>query len=157
MGHHPHQSSASSSLTDSNSRRVVVGAAILDDKHEPGQMMLARRKAPKSLAGYWEFPGGKVEAGEDLEQALRRELQEELDVEAEILDRIESPEPQGWLLGNGMRMQVYTAVIISGKATALVEHDQLAWEQLDSTALHAFEWIPADRPIVDALLEQLSR
>lgn len=59
---------------------LVVAAALVD--HE-GRVLLAERPAGKSMAGLWEFPGGKVEAGERPEQALVRELKEELGIEVE--------------------------------------------------------------------------
>ena len=58
---------------------VAVGVLLLDD----GSFLLADRPAGKPYAGYWEFPGGKIEPGESLEQALRRELREELGIEIE--------------------------------------------------------------------------
>jgi 8-oxo-dGTP diphosphatase len=60
---------------------VVVSAAVLI---EDGRVLLTQRKAGTHLAGAWEFPGGKVEAGEDPREALRRELTEELGIEATI-------------------------------------------------------------------------
>jgi 8-oxo-dGTP diphosphatase len=58
---------------------LVVAAALVDDA---GRVLIAQRPEGKSLAGLWEFPGGKVEPGEGLEEALVRELREELDIEA---------------------------------------------------------------------------
>lgn len=136
-------------------RPVVVGAALIDDLSRPTKMLAARRKAPKSLAGYWEFPGGKVEEDESFEEALVRELSEELGVESRLSDLVESPEEEGWLLGNGMRMHVFLAEITSGEAQPLTEHDRLEWVALDAESMHALEWIPADRPIVDAILAQV--
>lgn len=135
---------------------VVVGAAILDNPSQPTKMLAARRKAPKSLAGYWEFPGGKVEPGESHTAGLLREIREELGVDIDILDLIESPEAPDWPLDNGMRLHVYTAVVRSGEPMPLVEHDLLEWTPLNSTEMHALDWIPADRPIVDAILRYLT-
>lgn len=134
------------------SQPIVVGAAILDHATQPSKMLAARRKAPKSLAGYWEFPGGKVEPGESQTAGLLREIREELGIEIDILHLIQSPEEAGWLLDNGMRLHVYTAVVRSGEPLPLVEHDLLQWTPLNAQDLHALEWIPADRPIIDAIL-----
>jgi 8-oxo-dGTP diphosphatase len=65
---------------------VVVAAAIVI---EGGRVLLTQRKAGTHLAGAWEFPGGKVEAGEDPRAALRRELREELGIEAEVGEIVE--------------------------------------------------------------------
>lgn len=137
------------------SKPIVVGAAILDDATQPTHMLAARRKAPKSLAGYWEFPGGKVESGESNARGLVREVHEELGVDIKVLNLIEAPEQNGWQLDNGMRMHVYTAVIMAGQPQPLIEHDLLEWAALETEALHALEWIPADRPILDAILAQV--
>jgi 8-oxo-dGTP diphosphatase len=64
--------------------RVVVAGAVYDQ----GRLLAARRSAPPELAGRWELPGGKLEPGESGEQALVRELREELGVETEPLERI---------------------------------------------------------------------
>lgn len=137
------------------SKPVVVGAAILDDASSPTQMLAARRKAPKSLAGYWEFPGGKVEPDETPTGALEREIREELGVEIEVLEHIAAPSDAGWKLDNGMNMHVYTAVVRTGEPQPLIEHDRLEWTALTRNDLHELEWIPADRPILDAILTQL--
>jgi 8-oxo-dGTP diphosphatase len=62
-------------------KTVVVAAAVVV---EGGRVLLTQRKAGTHLAGAWEFPGGKVEAGEDPREALRRELREELGIEARV-------------------------------------------------------------------------
>jgi len=66
---------------------ILVAAAVLV---EDGRVLLSQRKAGSHLAGAWEFPGGKVEAGEDPRDALRRELREELGLEARIGDVVEA-------------------------------------------------------------------
>jgi 8-oxo-dGTP diphosphatase len=67
-------------------KTVLVVAAILV---EQGKVLLTQRKAGTHLAGLWEFPGGKVEAGEDPRAALRRELGEEIGIDARIGDIVE--------------------------------------------------------------------
>jgi 8-oxo-dGTP diphosphatase len=67
-------------------RTVLVAAAILV---ENGRVLLSQRKAGTHLAGAWEFPGGKVEPGEDPRAALRRELREELGIEASVGDIVD--------------------------------------------------------------------
>jgi 8-oxo-dGTP diphosphatase len=149
--------SGPSALPEARSRgpRPVVGAAVLDRLRGPTRLLVGRRSSPESLAGLWEFPGGKVEPGEDPRSALRREVREELGVDVRLDREVEAGHPEGWLLGNGARMRVFTAVIEDGQARPLQDHDLLEWRELDRDRLQQLEWIPADRPIVDALVEML--
>ncbi len=130
------------SLTD---RVAVVGAALLRDGH----VLASRRKAPPRLAGGWEFAGGKVEPGESDEQALRRELLEELGCEAVIGDRIGPDLP----IGHTAVLRVYLAELVRGEPL-LRDHDAhrwLAWHELDDVA-----WLEVDAPVVDALRSLLA-
>jgi 8-oxo-dGTP diphosphatase len=126
---------------------VVVGAAILDGD-PPGCRVLATERAePPHLAGYWEFPGGKVEPGEADVAALVRECHEELDVTIAVGPRLGADlrvaGPRGeWVL------RVWTARIVSGDVR-LVEHAAARW--LSAAELDDVPWIPADQPLVDAL------
>lgn len=118
--------------------RVVVGGALYDR----GRLLAARRSAPPELAGRWELPGGKVEPGESAEQALVRELREELGVETETLERI----PGEWPLKPGYVLQVWTARLISGEVRPLEDHDALRW--LGPREIDAVDWLDQDRPAV---------
>ena len=132
----------------------VVGAAIVDSLDGPRQILVARRSAPEALAGLWEFPGGKVEPEETCEQALQRELSEELGIESILGQEISGPLMQGWQLNDRAAMRVWTSEISAGNPQPLQDHSELRWVNLDETVLE-LDWIPADFPIVQALLETL--
>ncbi len=118
----------------------VVGAALVRD----GRVLASRRTEPPHLAGFWEFPGGKVEVGESDVEALRRELREELVVEAAVGARL-GPDV---LLGDTGVLRVYLCRLLSGEPV-LVDHDAHRW--LGSDELTDVPWIPVDLAVVDAL------
>lgn len=133
----------------------VVGAAIVDDLARPTVLLAARRTAPPPLAGGWEVPGGKVEAGESEQEALRREIREELGVGIVLGERLAGPLPDGQFdLGRGLRMSVWWATIDAGDPAPLADHDALAW--LHAEALHDVGWLAADIPVADAAAALLS-
>lgn len=134
--------------------RLVVGAAVLDSLDQPQFLLCARRSAPESLAGLWEFPGGKVEPGEEAEAALHRELREELGIAVRLGAEVRSGGPRGWVLNEKATMRVWLADVSEGEPQPLEDHDELRWVPLEEGALHALPWIPADFPIVDAVLRE---
>ncbi len=69
---------------------IPVACAIIED--EVGRVLLAKRPEGKCLGGFWEFPGGKIEAGESAEAALVRELEEELLIQTQVFQKLESVE-----------------------------------------------------------------
>jgi 8-oxo-dGTP diphosphatase len=126
-----------------------VGAALLRDVPAKGRRVLAsRRTEPPRLAGLWEFPGGKVEPGETDEQALVRELQEELRVEVEVGERLGGD----LLIGQAAVLRVYLCRLVSGEP-ALVDHDAHRWLAADE--LLEVDWIPVDLPLVEQLRPHL--
>ena len=141
----------------------VVGAAVLDSFKNPTRLLIAQRSAPPILAGLWEFPGGKVEAAESCEQALARELSEELGVRILVGAEVLGPHVQGWPLNERLAMRVFFAEIFSGTPDTLEDHSALRWMPLPNSRddaqayddLLGLPWIPADLPIVVALLQQL--
>ena len=127
-------------MTPGAERIVVVGAALLDG----GRLLAARRSAPADLAGRWERPGGKVEAGERPEDARVRELREELGVDAEPLGRV----PGEWPLRTPYVLQVWTARLRPGSPDPrpLEDHDELRW--LTRAELWDVPWLDQDVPAV---------
>lgn len=124
-------------------RLRVVAAALFDAE---GRVLIAERPAGKHMAGWWEFPGGKVAAGESDSQALVRELREELGVEAEALGEImtlshEYPD-------RVIDLVLWRAAISSGIPQSL-DRQQLKWVHPD--ALGDEKMLPADAPFIATL------
>ncbi len=128
--------------------RSVVAAALVDDLSRPTRLLAARRTAPLALAGRWELPGGKVERRESLEQALRRELLEELGVTLRLGEQLTPPDPTGWPLPHGWRMQVWWAVA-ENSPRPLQDHDELRW--LRREEFHAVPWLESNRAVLAAV------
>jgi 8-oxo-dGTP diphosphatase len=143
-------------MRDSEGARLVqvVGGAIVDSLERPSRLLVARRTAPPAFAGLWEFPGGKVEAGESPEDGLRRELREELGVIVALGPEVPGPLAQGWPLNDRAAMRVWLAEVHDGVPQPLEDHDELRWVALHDDGLAELAWIPADFPIVDALRRQ---
>jgi len=129
---------------------LVVAAAIVDDLDDPTQLLAARRLAPASLAGRWEFPGGKVEAGETPIDALHRELREELGVHVTLGDEVPGPNDGLWPLGDRYVLRLWWAEVSSGTAEPLVEHDEIRW--LPASGWLSVPWLDGDIAIVEHLL-----
>ncbi|TVX86861.1 (deoxy)nucleoside triphosphate pyrophosphohydrolase [Paenibacillus agilis] len=121
----------------------VVGAVIINDRDE---ILCALRSMKMSLPGYWEFPGGKIEPGEDHQAALVREIKEELLCEIEVGEFITDIVHEYPTIK--VRLITYEAKIISGSPVA-TEHEKLEWTaRKDIRNLH---WAPADIPTIDIL------
>ncbi len=133
--------------------KQIVGGAILDSLQRPRRLLVARRSAPPAFAGMWEFPGGKVEAGEQHQAALHRELREELGVAVRLGAEVAGPTAAGWPLNAAAAMRVWLAEVTRGDPAPLEDHDDLRWVPLASIGeLMGLPWIPADFPIVQAVL-----
>ena len=122
---------------------VVVAAAIELD----GRYLVARRTRPADVAGRWEFPGGKVEAGETEEQALIREIREELGVDVEVVRRI----PGEWPLHDDLVLHLYVARLITGEPAPLEQHDEIRW--VTPSEFDEIDWLPSDVDAVRCLRE----
>ena len=124
---------------------IVVGAAIVRDDGEA--VLCARRSAPAHLAGKWEFPGGKVEAGESDVEAVVRECREELGVEVTVGARVGADAR----IDDRFTLRVFLARMRPGQPEPLPleDHDLLAW--VPRAELLDLDWLAPDVPIVDAL------
>lgn len=128
----------------------VVGAVLVDDLESPTVVLAARRTEPPHLAGGWELPGGKVDLEESREQALHRELREELGVDVELGRPLLGPARDGmWPMGDRFVMAVWWARVVRGVPQPIEDHDELRWLRADT--LDSVAWLPADRPVVDVV------
>jgi 8-oxo-dGTP diphosphatase len=123
---------------------AVVGAAIVRD----GRVLAARRTEPPELAGLWEFPGGKVEPGEAPEQAVVREIAEELGVTVR-LEHWLGPEVD---IAGGWVLTVAVARIVEGVPT-LTDHDEIRW--LGPDELGEVTWGAPDVPFLPEVADLL--
>ncbi|MBU2643629.1 NUDIX domain-containing protein [bacterium] len=122
-------------------KKIDVTAAIIVDSDK---VLAARRKPGVHLAGYWEFPGGKIKEGETPENCLIRELQEEFSITATIGPFFgESTYEYGSTI---VRLMAYVVEHYTG-AFKLIDHDDICWLTVED--LHTVEWAPADVPLVD--------
>ncbi|RZL69768.1 MAG: (deoxy)nucleoside triphosphate pyrophosphohydrolase [Pedobacter sp.] len=125
--------------------RVACGIIFKEDK-----ILLCRRKAEKSLGGYWEFPGGKVEFDESESEALIRELKEELAMQVEIGKHFKT------IIHQYENVQIeliaYCCKFIQADFV-LIDHDEIQW--VKNTELLSFNLAPADVPIAKALIAQV--
>jgi 8-oxo-dGTP diphosphatase len=128
---------------------LVVGAALVDDLAAPRRLLAARRSDPPSLAGRWELPGGKVEAGESPTGALHRELREELGVAVLLGEEVAADGPRAWPLSDRYEMRVWLATVTAGTPAPLTSHDRLRW--LEPGAWDDVDWLDGDRPVLEAL------
>lgn len=125
----------------------VVGAAIED---ESGRYLVAQRSASMAHPLCWEFPGGKIEAGESPQTALERELMEELGIKIQVSEFIARGRA---VLASGLELvlDVYQARWVSGEL-ALREHAQVDWVRPGDFG--ALTWPQADMPAVHALMQR---
>jgi 8-oxo-dGTP diphosphatase len=126
---------------------VVVAAAIERD----GRYLAARRTRPADVAGRWEFPGGKIEPGETDEEALAREIREELGVEIAVGQRI----PGEWTLHGDLVLHLYVATLTDGEPAPLEQHDEIRWVR--PADFDDVDWLPSDLDAVRRLREALGR
>ncbi len=128
--------------------RLVVGAVIVDSLDSPAMVLAARRSRPAHLAGSWEFPGGKVEPGEDPDRALVREVDEELHLTLRLGPEVAHPEG-AWPISERHELRLFLAEIASGAPRPDETHDEVRW--LVAADLRSVTWLPADEAALGAV------
>ena len=121
----------------------VVGAAIVKDD----KVLIAQRK-DKELSGKWEFPGGKIEKGETPEQALKREIKEELDIDISVHEMISSSYYE--YSDYNVELAVYRCTMTDDQEINDTEHSQLKWVKISQIIYE--DMADADIPIARALI-----
>ena len=126
---------------------VVAAIIIRDDQ------VFATQRGYGEWKGWWEFPGGKMEAGESPQEALRREIREELEADITIGQLIETVE---WDYPKfHLTMHCFVCTLLS-EDMHLNEHDAAAW--LTKETLHTVKWLPADEGLIQkiaAILDEI--
>ena len=132
-------------------KTIRVVAAVIKATNEKGDpMIFATQRGYGDFKGGWEFPGGKIEAGETPQEALVREIREELETEiavGELIDTIEYDYPTFHL-----SMDCFWAEIVSGNLV-LKEHEAAKWLTRDE--LNSVEWLPADIGLIEKVREEI--
>lgn len=132
-------------------KTVRVVAAVIKAENEKGKpIIFATQRGYGDLKDGWEFPGGKIEEGETPQEALKREIMEELDTEISVVDLIDTIEYDYPTFH--LSMDCFWCEIVKGDLV-LKEHEAAKWLRMDE--LDRVEWLPADAVLIEKIENNL--
>lgn len=129
---------------------IRVVAAVIQRKHNGSKQIFATQRGYGEFEGGWEFPGGKIEAGETPQKALIREIKEELDADiivGDLIDTIEYDYPDFHLSMDCFWCELESEHVV------LNEHEDAKW--LSKAQLDSGDWLPADVTLVDKIAKAM--
>lgn len=131
-------------------KTIRVVAAVIQRKHNGSKQIFATQRGYGEFEGGWEFPGGKIEAGETPQKALIREIKEELDADivvGDLIDTIEFDYPDFHLSMDCFWCELQSEHVV------LNEHEDAKW--LSKAQLDSVDWLPADVTLVDKIAKAM--
>ena len=128
---------------------LMVAAAII---HHNGRVLIAQRRKDSHMGLKWEFPGGKIEPGEDVAACLKREIKEELDLEIEVEQELTVVEHQ--YEEKKVILHCHWCRYLEGEAKTRECRD-FKWVNVDE--MKSYDFAEADRPVVQLLMEEKAR
>lgn len=131
-------------------KTIRVVAAVICDSVKEKRKIFATARGYGEFKGQWEFPGGKIEEGETPEQALKREIEEELDTKIEVYDLIDTIEYD--YPNFHLSMDCFWGETIIGKLV-LKEAEAAKW--LRKNELDSVQWLPADLTLIEKIRKEM--